>query len=157
VTKRFAQILLVATLAVTMLGAADSTKRFNRVGNNLMCVCGCSQALLECNHMGCPDSGPMIAELHNQIDLGTASDSQILSVFAAKYGGTVLAAPIRGGFDIVAWILPLGLLLAATFGTAYVVRAWSSRRRLAAGPEVILPESELNQDLRDKIRRDTEW
>jgi len=156
VTKRFAQIFLVATLAVTMLGAADSTKRFNRVGKNLMCTCGCNQQLLECNHMGCPDSGPMIAELHNQIDLGTASDQQILATFTAKYGGTVLAAPIRGGFDIVAWILPLGLFLAAILGTAYVVRAWATNRRATLGPATI-PDTDLDQALRDKIRRDTEY
>ena len=32
----------------------------------------------------------------------------MLNWFAAKYGATVLAAPIRGGFDNVAWIAPIG-------------------------------------------------
>jgi cytochrome c-type biogenesis protein CcmH/NrfF len=55
-----------------------------------MCACGCGQVLLECNHVGCPISPGMIAELHTQIDRG-GSDASILNWFAAKYGATVLA------------------------------------------------------------------
>jgi cytochrome c-type biogenesis protein CcmH len=151
------QTFAVALLAVVMLGAGDSSKRFNRIGDNLMCACGCSQALLQCNHMGCPDSGPMLAELHNQIDHGGGSDTAILNFFAAKYGATVLAAPIRGGFDLVAWILPFSLFAFAVVGTAWLVRAWATRRQLAAGPAGLHPEIPVDDETRDRIRRETEY
>ena len=66
--------------------------------------------------MGCPDSDRMIGELRAQMD-GGGSDTAILNWFAAKYGATVLAAPIRGGFDNVAWIAPMAVFLLATVGT----------------------------------------
>ena len=62
-----------------------------------MCTCGCAQLLGECNHVGCPSSGPMLNELSAAIASG-ATDQQILSSFAAKYGITVLAAPPTHGF-----------------------------------------------------------
>ena len=48
--------------------------------------------------------------------------------FAAKYGAIVLAAPIRGGFDNVAWIVP-----AAVFGLACVA-ATSATANLVVKP-----------------------
>ena len=97
-----------------MLGAEPSS-RFNKVGHEMMCACGCGQVLLECNHVGCPDSDRMIGELRTQM-AGGGTDTAILNWFAAKYGATILAAPIRGGFDNVAWIAPVAVFLLATVG-----------------------------------------
>ncbi len=156
------QVLSVCILAVVMLGASssDPSARYGRIGHNLMCVCGCGQVLLECNHVGCPDSSRMIGELSDQLASanGTGADSLILNWFVAKYGATVLAAPIRGGFDVVAWILPLGLFVVGIFGTAIVVRAWAARRQATAGSapsfEVQMP---THDPIRDRIRRETEY
>jgi cytochrome c-type biogenesis protein CcmH/NrfF len=159
-TKWF-QGLVVAVLAVVMLGAGgtDSANRYGRIGHNLMCVCSCGQVLLECNHVGCPDSKRMIGELQDQLEGPNAAgaDSLILNWFVAKYGATVLAAPIRGGFDVVAWIIPLTLFVLGIFGTALVVRTWSNRRIAAAGPGGLHVEVPMDDDVRARIRRDTEW
>ncbi len=158
---KWAQGLLVALLAVVMLGAggADSSDRYGRIGHNLMCVCGCGQVLLECNHVGCPDSSRMIGELHDQLagPNGAGADSLIENWFVAKYGATVLAAPIRGGFDVVAWIIPLTLFVLGIFGTAFVVKAWAQRRAVAAGPAGLHVEVPMDDAVRARIRRDTEW
>ncbi len=106
---------VVCLLAVVMLGA-DPSSRFNKLGHEMMCACGCGQMLLECNHVGCPDSDRMIGELRAQMD-GGGSDTSILNWFAAKYGATVLAAPIRGGFDNVAWIAPMAVFSAGDCGS----------------------------------------
>ena len=152
------QGLVVAVLAVVMLGASSSD-RYGRVGHNLMCVCGCGQVLVECNHVGCPDSSRMIGELQDQLagPNGAGADSLILNWFVAKYGATVLAAPIRGGFDVVAWIIPLTLFVLGIFGTALVVRVWSNRRTLAAGPAGLHIDIPMHDDVRARIRRETEW
>ncbi|XWK65125.1 cytochrome c-type biogenesis protein CcmH [Tunturiibacter empetritectus] len=137
-----------------MLGATPAS-RFDKVGHEMMCACGCGQILLECNHVGCPDSDRMIGELRDQI-AGGGSDSAVMSWFETKYGATVLAAPIRGGFDNVAWIAPMAVFLLATIGTGLLVRMWSQRsaqRRAvsAAGPV-------LGGDaVRERIRRETEY
>ena len=87
------QLVLLGVITIGMLGAGQS--RYDRLGHNLMCSCGCGQILLECNHVGCPNSSGMIKELQQQISLGGA-DTAVMNWFAGKYGPTVLAAPIRG-------------------------------------------------------------
>ena len=153
---------LVCVLAVVMLGAdgsADPSARFGRIGHNMMCVCGCAQVLLECNHVGCPDSSRMIGELQDQLagPNGTGADSLILNWFISKYGATVLAAPIRGGFDNVAWAIPISLFVLATLGTAFLVKLWVGRKStpaLAGGPSQHLT---VDETLRDRIRRETQY
>ncbi|MDQ2835675.1 MAG: cytochrome c-type biogenesis protein CcmH [Acidobacteriota bacterium] len=146
---------MVCMLAVVMLGATPSS-RFDKVGHEMMCACGCGQVLLECNHVGCPDSDRMIGELRDQI-AGGGPDSAVLNWFAAKYGATVLAAPIRGGFDDVAWIAPIVVFLLATVGTGFLIRMWKLR---SGGHETVTaagPASFRNEALRERIRRETEY
>lgn len=151
---------MVCLLAVVMLGAdqtSDPSARYGRIGHNLMCVCGCGQVLLECNHVGCPDSKRMIGELQDQIagPNGGGADSLVLNWFVNKYGATVLAAPIRGGFDNVAWIVPITIFILAIFGTALLVRMWSQRKRIAMAGAVHVDVAD--DAMRDRIRRETEW
>ena len=153
--RRVAQSLTVALLAAVMLGADAGEARFSRVGHQMMCVCSCGQVLLECNHVGCPDSDRMIGELRDQMVSGR-DDRTILGWFAQKYGATVLAAPIRGGFDTVAWVTPVVLFLLATIGTAFVVRSWTSRRSPLAQATGPWPSSMERSEHRARIRRETE-
>jgi cytochrome c-type biogenesis protein CcmH/NrfF len=158
--RRMFGAAMVCILAVVMLGAdqsSDPSARFGRIGHNMMCVCGCGQILLECNHVGCPDSKRMIGELTDQLagPNGAGADALVLNWFVNKYGATVLAAPIRGGFDNVAWIVPITIFILAIFGTALLVRMWSQRKRLALAGAAI-PEV-ADDAMRDRIRRETEW
>ncbi len=174
--KRLWYSAVICILAVVMLGASstDPQARFGRIGHNMMCVCSCGQVLLECNHVGCPDSERMIGELRDQVSgppnggAGTGgaagmgaglaaggSDKDILNWFVEKYGATVLAAPIRGGFDNLAWIAPITVFILAIFGTAFMVRMWAQRRN--ATPVRAIPANRVNDAMRDRIRRETEW
>jgi cytochrome c-type biogenesis protein CcmH/NrfF len=152
--RRWVQAGMVCLLAVVMLGA-DPSARFEKVGHQMICECGCGQVLLECNHVGCPDSDRMIGELRAQM-AGGGTDTSILNWFTAKYGATVLAAPIRGGFDNVAWIAPVAVFLLATLGVGFLIRMWMVRSGnhtpvIAAGPDVD------GDALRERIRRETEY
>jgi cytochrome c-type biogenesis protein CcmH/NrfF len=155
--KRLAQILSLCVITVVMLGANDnSTTRLDRIGHKLVCQCGCGQILMECNHVGCPVSGPMIEDLKKLVDAGKP-ESAILDIYIAKYGPIVLAAPIRGGFDNVAWIVPYATFIMATLGVALLVRYWHRRHmhvQIAAEP--VAPEPPSN-DMQDRIRRDTTY
>src|SRR5579871_3786542 len=154
--KRWMQAGMVALLGVVMLGAGDSSSRFNRLGHQMICVCSCTQILLECNHVGCPDSDRMIGELREQM-AGGGSDTAIMNWFAAKYGPTVLAAPIRGGFDNVAWIAPLAVFLLATVGTGFLIRVWKLRSRARVPFGVPMAHDASSDELRERIRRETEY
>ena len=76
--------------------------------------------------------------------------------FVAKYGATVLAAPMRGGFDNVAWIVPIAVFLLATMGTAMLVKMWADRRRVVvAGAQGNVKA--VDDETRARIRRETEF
>lgn len=149
--SRFALLPLLVVVGAMTMGTADTQARYDNLGHKLMCMCGCNQILLECDHIGCPDAGKEMAELKAAIGRGE-SNTAIMTDFQAEYGPTVLAAPWLTRFNIVAWIVPPGLLLLGLFGTFLLVRKW--RLRTASMPEV--PDDPASRDLRERIRKETE-
>jgi cytochrome c-type biogenesis protein CcmH/NrfF len=155
-------LLLIAfcTLGLSIVGAgSDASSRFSHIGHQLVCQCGCGQILLECNHVGCPVSGPMIDELRVQM-AASHEDRNVLNWFVTKYGAIVLAAPIRGGFDNVAWIVPLLLIPLAIVAVVLLVRVWHKRRTVlvAAGSlEAHLLHESHDDALAARIRRETDY
>jgi cytochrome c-type biogenesis protein CcmH/NrfF len=151
---RIAQLALIALLAMTFLGA-DSDARFNKLGHQLMCMCGCNQVLLECNHVGCTYSDRMRNELTAAIERGD-NDSLVLQSFVQKYGNTVLAAPTTTGFNRVAWIMPFAVFVLACGVTVWLVRMWKARTVAQPVPRPQLKSEELDE-LRKKARQETEF
>src|ERR1700685_691868 len=90
---RFAILPLVMGVRVLTLGSAATEARSHELGHKLMCICGCSEILIECNHVGCPDSDRMLGELRAAIDQG-GTNNAVLVAFQDKYGPTVLAASL---------------------------------------------------------------
>ena len=123
--KRYPLAGLILLLALLTMGAGDDA-RFNSLGHKLMCVCGCNQVLLECNHVGCPYSDRMRGELAASVDRGESDDLSLQS-FVQKYGPTVLIAPTSSGFNRVAWLVPYLALALGVIGLAFLVRSWSRR------------------------------
>jgi cytochrome c-type biogenesis protein CcmH/NrfF len=78
-SERVGILALVLLLSVFTLGAGD-TDRYNKLGHQFMCVCGCNQILIECNHVGCSYSTKMLAELRQGVDRGD-SDQVIFAAF----------------------------------------------------------------------------
>ena len=124
--KRLAQLGLLVFAVLTLLGVGDDDARFKDLGHHLMCVCGCNQILLECNHVGCQYSDRMRNELSAALDRGE-NDELTLQSFIQKYGTTVVAAPSTTGFGRVAWIMPFAALLAGMGTLVWVVRSWRMR------------------------------
>lgn len=124
--KRVAQLGLLVFAVFTLLGVSDDDARFKDLGHHLMCVCGCNQILLECNHVGCQYSDRMRNELSAALDRGD-NDDLTLQSFIQKYGTTVVAAPSTTGFGRVAWIMPFAALLAGMGTLVWVVRSWRMR------------------------------
>jgi len=153
--RRCAQLILLALAVFTLLGAGDESARVNDLGHRMMCVCGCNQILLECNHVGCAYSDRMRAELIAAVDRGD-NDDMTLQVFVQKYGTTVMAAPTKTGFNRVAWIMPYFVLVLGLTMVTLIVRAWRSRPLvLPAGAVAAVHGAEL-EHFRDQARKDTE-
>ena len=155
VAVRVLQSVMLVAIAFTMLGAGTPSTRFDKLGHNLVCQCGCTQILLECNHVGCPVSPVMIDELHRQIATNLP-DAGVLNWFAAKYGAIVLAAPIRGGFDTVAWVIPFAALGLGILAVVFTIRLWH-RRSAQLTPALAPPLAGPSEALRERIRQETDY
>jgi cytochrome c-type biogenesis protein CcmH len=149
--RLWAQIALASLLLMVTVGAGDNATRFNDLGHRLMCTCGCNQVLLECNHVGCTVSTQMRNELQAALDRG-GNDDLILQGFVQKYGPTVLAAPQRSGFGVVAWVTPGIVFVLATLATALLVRHWKQR---AVTPLATVTGPRM-EAMRERIRKETE-
>lgn len=124
--KRAAQIALLCFAIVGLMAAGGDEGRFQWLGHRMMCICGCGQILLECNHVGCEYSDRMRAELMSLLERGDG-DTSITQSFAQKYGSRVFAAPANSGFNRVAWIMPFLALLLGIVTVARIVREWKDR------------------------------
>lgn len=153
-TRRLLQLLVLALAIPFLAGASNDEARFNSIGHKMMCSCGCGQILLECNHVGCTQSDKMRNELAAGIQRGD-NDDLILSNFASIYGPAILAAPIRGGFDTVAWIIPFAVFFLATGLAVWVVRIWKSRPAVVAAANAPARSPGLDR-YRDQVRQETE-
>jgi cytochrome c-type biogenesis protein CcmH/NrfF len=152
--KHAAQLALVMAGILTFMGAGDEA-RFNDLGHRMMCVCGCNQILLECNHVGCQYSDRMRVELASALSRGD-SDDLTLQAFVQKYGTTVVAAPTATGFNRIAWIMPFVALAAGIATLVLVVRAWRARPAPALADGIRPVRGPELERLRDEVRKETE-
>jgi len=146
-------LLIVALFA--LLGAGDPATRFDEIGHQMMCICGCNQILLECNHVGCPASDGMRNELQAAVTRGD-SDSLVEQSFVQKYGPTVLAAPTAKGFDRVAYIIPFAALFFGFGLMVLVIRAWKNRPAPAFADGLRPVRGAELEQYRDQARKETD-
>ena len=154
ITRKGPQILGIVLASVILLAAGDQEARFQTLGHKLMCRCGCSQILLECNHVGCAYSDKMRNELTAAIN-GPDSDDLVLQGFVQSYGAVVLAAPTGTGFNRVAWITPFAALLAGLTAVVFVVKRWQHQTPQTA-PAATAPVQPELDEFRERARKETE-
>jgi cytochrome c-type biogenesis protein CcmH/NrfF len=151
--KKILQSFLLPCALVLLMGADNKEARFQNLGGKIMCTCSCSQMLLKCNHVGCPNSDQMIRELRANVNK-TPDDEAVLNFFRTKWGVTAVVEPSTHGFELLAWILPaaglgLGLML-----VVLLIRNWRMRpATVAPGDMNLAPDLEA---LRARARRETE-
>jgi cytochrome c-type biogenesis protein CcmH/NrfF len=155
ILRRTIHCVLVSLTLVALLGAGDPATRFGALGHQLMCICGCGQILLECNHVGCPDSDGMRNELMAAVSRGD-SDSLVEQSFVQKYGPTVLAAPTTSGFDSTAWILPIVALFLGFGIVVLVVRTWKNRPAPALADDVRPARGAELDRFREQAKKETD-
>jgi len=137
------------------MGAGDEGSRFNELGHRMMCVCGCSQILLECNHVGCSYSDRMRGELMAALDRGD-NDDLLLQGFVQKYGTTVIAAPTAKGFNRVAWVMPFAALALGLAAVVVIVRAWKNRPAPALADGIQPLQGPELERFRERAQKETE-
>ncbi|GBC76987.1 hypothetical protein HRbin08_00455 [bacterium HR08] len=134
------------------VSGATLEERVKRIGKKLLCLCGCNQILVECNHRNCPFSGPAIATLR-QAAQRYESDDLAIQAMIQQYGTAILAAPPAQGFNLTAWITPFVAAASGLVVIALVLRRWS--RRSAATPTMGAPISD-DPAWRERVRQEIE-
>jgi len=153
--RRTTQIVLLTFAILALMGAGDDESRFQGLGHRMMCVCGCGQILLECNHVGCQYSDRMRSELLAALDRGD-NDDLITQAFVQKYGTTVIAAPTTTGFNRLAWIMPFLALVLGLVTTALIVREWKDRPAPVTPAGVVPVTGSELETFRRQAREETE-
>ena len=153
--RRCLQAAVLAATVIIFMGAGDNSARFKDLGHRMMCVCGCNQILLECNHVGCTYSDKMRDQLQAGLDKGD-NDDLVLQGFVQDYGPTVIAAPTTTGFNRVAWIMPFVALVFGIAFVIFVVRSWKNRPTPALADGILIPQGSELDEFRRKARKETD-
>ena len=82
------------------------------------------------------------------------TEKEIKADLVDQFGPGVLAEPPKSGFDLLAWLLPLGLLVAGALGVGIVAWGWSRRRDGHDGGEE--PPGRLDPELERRLDAELE-
>jgi cytochrome c-type biogenesis protein CcmH len=150
-------LLLIAGFAVLPLLAQQQADRVKQVGGKFLCMCGCSQILTQCNHVGCTVSSSMLKELGAMVNRGDSED-KITQTFVQEFGTTVYAEPPKSGFSLVAWLMPVFYFLIGAGIVVFFIMKW---RKQAPAPAAVAPAGvhispEAYERARSQADRDTE-
>lgn len=108
-------------------GATNAAKpSLQDVSEGLACQCGCGLTVANCNHPNCSFSVPIRGEIAGMIARGSTR-SGIIGAFRAKYGEKILSAPPAEGFNLLAWLMPLAVVMAGTLLVILAVTRWRSK------------------------------
>jgi cytochrome c-type biogenesis protein CcmH/NrfF len=162
-TRRTAALAVLGLLASVPLlttynvGAQQLSDRAKQIGGKFMCMCGCSQVLTQCNHVGCSVSAAMLKELNQGLARGD-SEEAITQVYLQEFGTKVYAEPPKSGFSLVAWAMPSVYLLLGTILVIFVISRWRKHSvtpvvRATSAPGV---SPELLERSRAQAARETE-
>ena len=136
--RRLKSSLLVVALAVLSLAQSTTplaNPRVRRLGDQLMCLCGCGATVTSCNMLGCSHSKPAREKLLAMVNAGM-SDSAILDAFVKEYGVQILVRPPAQGFNLLGYVMPfIGIALGLVF-VWWAIKRFRKPLAVAAGPEL---------------------
>ncbi len=101
------------------------------VGSQLKC--------LVCQGESVADSPALLAQqmrtvIRQQLQSGK-SEQDVIQYFQSRYGDKILFAPPQRGFDLLAWLVPIIMLIGGALLLFFVVRDWHTSSRAEAAKE----------------------
>lgn len=139
-----AAVFVALWLAWPAPAAAQSSEAdVRRVASQLRCVVCDHQSVAESN----AELATQMREVIREQQAAGRTDREIIQFFVERYGDTILYAPPRRGFSLLAWWVPVVVLLV---GAAGAVGFWRQRQRsqpaqpipavLSASPQEAAPD-----------------
>ena len=121
--KRIGFVVSAVVLALACTPRASQAS----LESKLVCI-QCHTTLDESDS---PFANELKAEVARRIAL-CQSERQILDAMVGEFGKEVLSTPQTHGFDLLAWVLPIGGILAGAGALAVGAVYWSRRRTEAS-------------------------
>ncbi|HVU78800.1 MAG TPA: cytochrome c-type biogenesis protein [Gaiellaceae bacterium] len=138
--------LLLAALVLAAPAAAGTRPSAAELETELVCPV-CHETL---DQSDSPAANQMKAEIRRRIAQGWTK-KQIIDEMVANYGPGVLSTPSRHGFDLLAWVLPIGGAIVGLGALGAGARYWSQTRDTPAVEAGLDPEMEQRID--EELRR----
>jgi cytochrome c-type biogenesis protein CcmH len=139
--------LLVAALLLAGCGASHSRPNAEEIETELVCPV-CHETLDESD---APIAQQMKLTIRREIAAGWTK-KQIMANMVANFGPGVLSTPSKHGFDLLAWVLPIGGVLIGVAALAAGARYWS-RRTAADGPPQAGLDAAMERRIDDELAR----
>jgi cytochrome c-type biogenesis protein CcmH len=147
--------LLVLLTAVLLLGQGANpleNARVRRLGDLLLCKCGCGSSLTSCNMLHCHFSEPARMELAKMVDAGM-TDQAIFDAFVEKYGPDILLRPPAKGFNLVGYAMPFAAILAGLAIVWWLMKRLRRPLATSSGPDL---DAAALARYRERIEKDLE-
>ena len=144
-------IVLSAILLFASPVMADSPT-VSSISGELVCQCGCGRLL---NSHVCDTQEAMVKLIEQKLAQGQ-SEEEIIQFFVAQYGEQVLAAPLKRGFNLVAWVLPFAAILGGG-GVIYIaLKAWVRRGKRSQVSTAMVEGKEKDEEYRRRLEKELE-
>src|SRR3990170_6336471 len=122
--------LLVGTILLVMLGGCSAPERTQSLDEkaqdiyrSLMCPL-CPGQTIEQSQSEL--SAQMRAIVREKLEQGETKE-KILQFFVERYGDAVLAAPVKSGFNLIAWLAPITGIVVGGIALWFVIKKWARR------------------------------
>jgi cytochrome c-type biogenesis protein CcmH len=129
-------------LALVLALAAPAPPTLSDIEDEVVCPT-CAVTL---DQSDAPIAQRMRAFIRERIAAGDSKE-EIKAELVRQFGPRVLAVPGKRGFDLLAWLLPIGGALLAAGAVAAVAWRWSRAPRGESGPMAPELERRLDEEL----------
>ena len=147
--KLLGALLLVLVLALAPVAAAsENHPTLGELEGEVICPT-CHTTL---DQSSSPIAARMKLFIAARIRAGDTK-SEIERKLVAQFGPEVIAKPSRHGFDLVAWLLPLVLLIGGAVAVAVAVWKWRNAPARAPAPPAEPLEPELERRVDEELAR----
>ena len=144
----FRALALCALVAVLVTGTATAAPSPSDLEAELVCpVCGTTL-----DQSDAPVAQRMKRYIRERLAAG-ASEAQIKAELVDQFGPGVLSEPPKSGFDLLAWLVPLGLHVTGTVGVGQIAWGWSRRRTDGEEATPAALDAELERRVDAELRR----
>ncbi len=144
------RLVVVGVAALVLVASAGAAGRPVQADLEAEIVCPTCKTTLD--QSNAPIATRMKTYIRARIAAGDSA-AEIKAQLVDQFGPAVLAEPPKRGFDLLAWLVPLGAAILGVVVVGALALTWSKRRDDAAEPPGADLDPELERRLNEELSR----